>query len=469
MSPNLAAISRYRQQSRRPKEGGYLLLELALVLALSTILLSSQITQIMTAIDEGNSVATAKYMEKLQGGVNKYYQRHDRALKRGEPIVGFAAPLRPTIPELITANILDVGFPLRSPLGLSFQNVLALSGTCPSGPDCRVAGWATSTTGYRDGEARIRTDILTSAVTYIGLDAGMSLAESPALLTSIGGATVANPAGAVAGTLAIRIGDGSGLLPLLSQYYTLNGERPLTGDMNVNNYDINSVRNLNVIGTTKTADIEVAGDARLIATGTPGAACSSPTSVRRNSNGAGLVVCFSNQWQIVGNVVPGIVDGGTCTTGGMVGSNATGIAFVCNGSYWNSLNVAANAGDVCAPAGRTATSIANREQLVCKNGRFVRLTSLLSKNVEVSRQLVSDLTVVPKPTCDAGGTPAYSFLMTQTIVDVAVTPPRQAMYVSATDTGANWAVKLKLKDHTGAEFSANTYSITAVMKLECAY
>lgn len=469
MPRHVVYASRFRHQYRRKAEGGYLLLELALVLAISTILLSGQFNQITAAVDEGNAVGTAQYLVKLQGGVNKYYQRNDRELKRGDPITGFANPLQPTVPELVASRDLEAGFPARSPLGLVFRSVLNRTGTCPSGPDCKIAGWSYSTGGYVDGEGRLRNDVLTSSIAYIGMDAGMSMPESPALLTSIGGGTVANPAGAVAGTLGIRIGDGSGLLPLLTQYYKLNGERPLAGSMNVNNYDINAVNNLQVTGTTTTADLEVRGDTRMTSTGTPGAACATAGTVRRNSNGAGLVVCFSNVWQLVGNVVPGIADGGTCADAGMVGSNSTGAAFLCNGSYWSSLNVTANAGAACAPAGKTATAISNREELICKNGVFVRLANLLNRNVEVSRQLVADGTPVDKPVCDEGGTPAYSFHLTQTIVDVAVTPPRQAMFVSATDTGSRWTVNLKLKDHTGAEFSANTYSITAVMKLECAY
>jgi hypothetical protein len=110
-----------------------------------------------------------------------------------------------------------------------------------------------------------------------------------------------------------------------------------------------------------------------------------------------------------------------------------------------------------------------KEQLVCKNGTYVKLLSLLNKRVEVSRVLVTDGSTVPKPSCDAGGTEAYSFQLTQTVVDVSVTPPRQAMYVAAFDNGTSWTVKIKVKDSTGAEFTANNYSVSAVMKVECGY
>jgi hypothetical protein len=76
---------------------------------------------------------------------------------------------------------------------------------------------------------------------------------------------------------------------------------------------------------------------------------------------------------------------------------------------------------------------------------------------------------VAKPACETGGTGSYSFHLTQTVVDVSVTPPRQAMYIAATDNGPSWGVRIKVKDNTGGEVTANNYSVSAVMKLECAY
>lgn len=471
MSRNVALAPRFRRQLPRKNEGGYFLLELALALAIGTILLTGQINQIISAVDEGNAISTAKYLQRLQGGINEYHQTNDVALKTaGATITGFANPLQPTIPELIARNYLEVGFPLQSPLGLTFQSTMTRTGTCPNGPDCRVAGFARSTGPYRDGEGSLRIDTLTSAVQYIGLDAGMSLPETPALLTSVGGATVTNPAGAVAGTLAIRIGHGSGDLPMLTQFYKLDGSRPLAGAMNANSNDINNVRNMDVQQRVTALDVTVGGAINMVGTGaTPGAGCGPDPVVRKTAAGNALAICSGGTWQLIGNVVTGISDGQACATAGQFGTNTTGVGFVCNGSYWSSVNTTANAGDTCAPAGRMATAISNREQLVCSNGRFVRLANMLSRQVEISRVLVSDGSVVDKPACETGGTGSYSFHMTQTVVDVSVTPPRQAMYIAATDNGAYWGVRIRVKDNNGNEVTANNYLISAVMKLECAY
>jgi type II secretory pathway pseudopilin PulG len=460
------------RQMRSKRQGGYLLLELSLALAISTILLTSQFGQITRAVEEAQGNATGEYMVELQDAVNRYIQTYVVALKNGTAVTGFSAPLQPTVAELLTAGILPAGFSAVSPLQLSFVNKLTRAPICattPTDPNCVITGYAYSTAGYSDISGQVRSDVLSVAVTKIGIDGAMSMVETPTLLTSMGGGTTPNPAGSVAGTLAIRTGSGSGLLALLSQYYKLDGSLALTGAMNANANDINAVGNLQVTGQASTANLNVTGDTTLSSTGAPGSACSTDTSVRRNINGTGLVVCSGGTWQMVGNVVAGIGDGVGCSTPGQLGSNSTGVSFICNGSYWTSVNTTANAGDICAPAGKMATSIATREQLVCKNGAYVKLVNLIAKSVEVSRQLVTDGATVNKPACDVGGTPAYSFQLTQTVVDVSVAPPRQAMYVAATDNGATWSIKIKVKDNTSAEFTANTYSITAVMKLECSY
>lgn len=471
MSRKIAPASRFRNKHSRKNEGGYFLLELALALAISTILLTGQISQIITAVDEGNAISTAKYLQTLQGGLNEYQQDNEVALKTpGATVTGFANPMAPAIPELLARGYLESGFPLQSPLGLTFQSTLGRYGNCPGGADCRVSGFAQSTAPYRDGEGSLRIDTLTSAVAFIGLDAGMSLPESPGLLTSVGGATVANPAGPVAGMLAIRIGHGSGLLPRMTQFYKLDGSRPLAGAMDANSNEINNVGNLTVQNRVTAQDITVSGAINLTGAGAqPGAGCGSEPLVRKAATGNSLVICNSGMWQLVGNVVADIADGQSCSTSGQFGTNTTGAGFICNGSYWASVNTSANSGDNCAPAGRTATAIGNREQLICSNGQFVRLANMLSRQVELSRLLVTDGTVVAKPGCESGGTGAYSFHLTQTVVDVSVAPPRQAMYIAATDNGTSWGIQIKVKDNTGAEVSANNYSISAVMKLECAY
>jgi hypothetical protein len=445
------------------------MMELALTLVLSAILLINQINDVNKAIDEALMVSTGQYLVAHQDGVNKYVLSNMAQLSVGGAVTGVANALEPTVAELVAKGYLPAGTSSVSPIGLQFRTVLATA-NCP-GLSCSVSGFARSTTGYTDGTGAVRIDRLATVVNTIGIDGAMSLPESPGLLTFQGGATTANPAGNVAGTVAIRVGSNSGIAALLSQFYRLDGTTPLAGTMNANSNDISNIKNLGVTGTATIANITVSGDATLSSTATPGAACTAAQAgvVRRNANLGGLVVCGSNVWQIVGNSVSGIADGGACTTSGQLGTSETGIGYVCNGSIWTLAQTNAAAGDVCAPNGRAATSTSTRELLICTKGAYVKFANLVAKNVEISRQLVSDGTTVTKPTCDTGGTAAYSFHLTQTVVDVGVVPPRQALYVTATDNGTTWTVKIRLKDNNGGDFSATPYTISATMKLECSY
>jgi type II secretory pathway pseudopilin PulG len=470
MLRNPAKAAQFIRQKRRAKEGGYFLLELALALAISTVLLASQFSQIVDGVNQTNAAMTGQYATTVRDAVNQYENDNDTNLKSGNAVPGFAVPLQPTIQELLTAHYLPAGFGVTSPLQLTFKNVLKLSGTCPSGPDCIVSGLSYSTNAYVDVGGQVRSDVLIAAVSKIGQDGSMSYAETPGLLTSIGGGTVPNPAGSVAGVLAIRIGYGSGTLNSMNAYYKRDGSLPLTGDMNANGKNIASVANLTATGTTTTGSLVVGSTISMTGPGgAPGTACGANPTIERNASGTGMVICSGGTWQLIGNATAGIGDGNPCSAAGQLGTDPTGIGFVCNGTYWTALNTTANAGAACTPAGRTASAINNRETLVCKNGVYVRLANLFDKNVEVSRQLVTDGLTVNKPACDSGGTAAYSFLLTQTVIDVSVTPPRQAMYIAATDNGPSWTVKIRVKDNSGGDFSASSYAVSEVMKLECSY
>jgi hypothetical protein len=463
----LPALASLRRQ-RRSAQLGYLLVELALVLIITSFITTRQFGEVARAIETAQAKATAQYAVELQSAVNVYALTNLVALKQSAPVPGFANAMQPTVAELLAAKFLPSGFPPVSPLGLLFRPVLTTN--CPA-PACVVTGQAYTTKSLRDPDGDVMTGVLSDAVSAIGIDGSMSLVESPALLTSLGGGATANPMGNMPGILSIRIGSGSGIMAVLSQYYKLDGTTPLAATMDANNNDITNIKDLQVMGTSTTNNLTVTGDATLTLSALPDAACTAGQEgmIRRNQAGDGLVACSSGKWNVVGNAISGIADGSPCAQAGQVGTTAAGVAFVCNGAFWSLLQESSTNGAPCAPAGRMAKSIVNREELVCKNGVYVKLVSLLNKNVEVSRILVSDGSVVAKPSCDTGGTPAFSFGLTQTVVDVSVVPPRQAMYAATTDNGSSWSVLLRVRDDASGDYSANSYGITAVLKLECSY
>lgn len=470
------ALPRLRLRARPRRQKGYLLIELGLVLIVTTILLASQFSQILKGVEEMDAKSTAEYAKEVQSGVNRYVEEQLQALKTNNAITGFPFPLRPTVAQLqaAPAKYIDARLAPASALGLQFNINLTRDAACDvsaDDPACVISGVAHSASAYRNADGQVRMDVLGVAMTAIGKDGAMSYPENAGQLRFQGGTTMVNPVANTAGILAIRVGNQSGITALLNPYYRHDGAKPLTGRMRAGGNDIVDVGNFRANGYVHANQVFVDENLYMRPSATPGAACNTAeeAGLRRNASGVGVVICSTGVWQQIGTVVVGISEGAACSSAGQIGSNATGVSYICNGSVWNSVNTTSALNAACAPEGRLAMAV-DRVQLVCKNSRYVRLMNLLNRSVEVARVLVTDAMPVNKPTnCEAGGTPAYSFQMTQTIVDVAVTPPRQALYISATDNGPTWTVNIKLRDHTGAEFSANPYSISAVMKLECHY
>lgn len=470
---SVPAPNPFQRKIRPLRQKGYLLIELGLVLIVSTMMLAGQFSKIINTINQLNADSTAEYLKEVQAGTNRYIEENLQSLKTGNAIAAFPTPLQPTIAQLQNPSFkyIDARLPATTALELSVNIVLTRATACNTSADdtaCDISGLAHSTAGYQQ-EGQLRSDVLAIAVSAIGKDGAMSYAESVTLLRFEGGTTFANPVPNTPGILAIRVGNHSGLTALLNPYYRLDGSKKLTGPMDANSQDITNVLNLKVDSRLTTQDITVNGALNMAGGGAgPGTACGADPIVRKTSSGNALVICSGGTWQLIGSAVSGIGEGASCSSPGQIGSSSTGVSYICNGSVYSSVNTTAALNSSCAPDGRLAMTV-DSVQLVCKNGAYVTLLNLLNKSVEVSRVLITDGMTVNKPACEAFGTASYSFQLTQTVVDVAVTPPRQAMFVAATDIGPSWSIRMKVKDNTGAEFSANNYSVSAVMKLECAY
>jgi hypothetical protein len=434
------------------------LIELLLSLAIAGFLIIGQTTEIQKITDKNRAVATAQYMTQLQAGINSCINQG--FIDGNTPAANYWTELQQTRPSP-QVKCLNDSFSQKSPIGLTFTFTLAPAGckadTC--------TGHAYSTSPLVDFSGNPRTDVLAKIISNIGVDGGMSYAADGTRVIGYGNSyNEPNPAGNVKGTVTIKIGANSGLLALLSEYYRLDGTRKLTGDMDVNNHDI---KNINNIDTNTITFDQVDG------IGTPGAACVRNTAVAQNSNGNGLVICRGNIWQRVGDATTGIAVGGGCTTKGLTGTDAVGTGFICNGIFWVENKIFSSAGSACAIVGQTAQNTTSGEELICRNvaglNKYIKLSNLLAKNIEMSRVLVQDGSTVPKPTCEDGGVPAFTIVMMHSVVDVANIPPKQGFYQNATDAGANWSVQIRLTDNNGGNFSANTYGVQAIFKSECVY
>lgn len=458
-----------------------MLLDLLLYLAIASLMLAGQFARSINSVKRSVGTAQGQYAVQLQSGVNLYMLANITELMKAAPLVdGFVNPMKPTILELRNKKYLPSSFGTVSPFGSTFAVELKAS-NCPAVPPtptvpatppvpCVVAGYAWTTAPFNNDAGGVDMPVLAQARETIGQDGAMSFPGAGAVIRGFNeGYADTNPAGNVAGILAIRVGTNSGFLSALNMFYRKSGDE-LAGTMEARNNDIKDVKALTAetvtsSGTTKASNVVVTDMA------IAGADCSTAgaKNIRLNESGTGVVVCYNNVWQQVGNVVPGITDGGSCATANQIGTNAIGVAFFCNGSFWSPMVTFANVGDLCATAGRVAMVATTREQLICRGGRYQSVNNLFPKIVQVARYSVTDGASVPKPTCGPGGTNAWSWSMTQCVLDVGKTPPRQACYVAATEGATTYTVSVRVKDDTGGDFSANYLNVSAIFNTECSY
>ncbi len=433
----------YTYPKRMRSQGGWFLIELALVMVLLAVLASADVVRDANkqlairanAVASGLEVARnagSDYLATYYGDINKSGTT-GTTFTSGGSSVAVSNPLRPTVAELRQLGKLPSGYTGNSLIpGGQYQYFITPSPagcTLPSTPGtmCNLEGIVCISAPLRN---RNKIDYIRigTAMKRLGADGGYSPAGTPATLSGLGGKwTAPNPvSGTPAGLLCSRFGYSSSVF---SQYLRKDGTVAMTGNLNVGANSINNVADVNATGTVKGGQ-------------------------------------FVTDIKAVGS---------TCLTLGALASGP-GVALVCDGAKWQiDDGIRATAGTACTQDGSIATSVANGETLVCKMGqggllRYVRLVSLISKKILVSSAIVQDGTVVTMPSCDVGGVPDFSFDATQVTLDLTTAPPKQTMYWTATNASATtWAVKIRLKDNTGGELSGNTVGLTNIMNLECRY
>lgn len=369
-------------------------------------------------------------MNIVSAAAQKYSQEKFTELQSGQAVSkngvnlssGTAAgqTYAPTVANLVSMGYLDSSFSDQASFSNSgnagnYQIRIQRTPAGCSVTDCDVTGFVyidraiTTAQGEADGPA------IAVMVKKLGASAGFSMLPAPSVVRFLDSTTMANPVATnPAGVVVARFGYGSSGL---SQFVRLNDNR-----------DPNLQDKLTVAKEVKAASFVT--DVKTI-----GAAC----DVGPNAASTNAIAV------------------------------AAGAVVICTNGTWQSLGAQAAPSDACTPDGKVATSTATGEQLICKNGVYIKSTSLMAKNVLTGRVLVKDGDAVTKPTCDTGGVADRSFTLTQTSVDVTTAPPKQSMYVGTTDLGNSWSVLIRLRTDTGTEVSGNTHSVTAVLNLECRY
>ncbi|TES62208.1 hypothetical protein E2P84_42395 [Burkholderia cepacia] len=318
-APSAAIAAAIRRQA------GYLLMELSLTLAVASIIQASQLSQVNSAIEQSFGVETGHYLANLQAGMNQYIMSNWGALSTGAAVgngtITVANAYQPTLAELIQLGYMPQSTNPISPLGLQFVSKITPQ-NCP-GNSCTLYGLAYSTTPFTDGSG-LRTDVLGAAVQAVGVDAGMSYAATPGVMTGFAnswGNAVANPVpGNPAGILAVKLGTTSGLGNLLNQLYWRVGDHNLTGPMDANGQNINNVANLNATG-----------DVRAGGTVAAGGAVTAGTSVQANTTvAAGTSVTAGTTLQ-AGNIATA---GAPCSGGIGASTDGRGLYFQCQDGRW---------------------------------------------------------------------------------------------------------------------------------------
>lgn len=235
--------------------------ELAFTLIAATGAVTMSIFQTNNLIDSALTMGTGQYMAKLASAVDTYVFDNfttlagspsgPTTLVAGSVSATVSNPLQPTVQDLINLKLLPLGTMSTAPMGMSFAVNLTPTNCSAGLTNCTIPGLMYSTTAYRDGSGNVRTDLLTAVVAAAGYDAGVSYAESPALITGMAAKwSTANPvAGNQVGVLAMQVGSTSLLAQSLNQFYKRDGSLNLTGPMDANNQAMNRVGNLQSNGS----------------------------------------------------------------------------------------------------------------------------------------------------------------------------------------------------------------------------
>lgn len=239
----------HKRLKRKKSLSGFMLLDafialgLTLSIAASVYWLYARYQHINQAIAQANNLTT------VSNASGTYMTVYFTPLVNGTAVTGVANEYAPTISELVGLGLLPSTFSATNNYGGGYT--VAVS-KVPSGcvaPSCDLSSLANLTNAITDPITKtVDTVALGSAAQAAGGNAGYSTPSVPGTISGLQGAWSApNPAGSVAGILAMRAGYGSSGM---AQFTRRDGSAPPTANWNMNNY---SVTGINALGSTTLA------------------------------------------------------------------------------------------------------------------------------------------------------------------------------------------------------------------------
>ncbi|MFN7695131.1 MAG: hypothetical protein ACK5O3_13935 [Burkholderiales bacterium] len=144
---------------------------------------------------------------------------------------------------------------------------------------------------------------------------------------------------------------------------------------------------------------------------------------------------------------PCVATSGPLAAGTEVASLNTGGLALCRAGRWTALNRQATENGACTKPGATATADGSGTSLICRGGRWVPTTLMLSNFLLVGTQSVSNGSAVAKPSCPSpNAEPVQALIILVPASDEIpfdpVTGSLGAIARYATDNGASWSVAL---------------------------
>lgn len=419
-----ASIKLCTSRHAHHRHGGFALIELILVIAVSAILAIYANQELAARSQETIARGSGTYLMAVAQALERHALLNFVDLEAGNPVAGTANPLSPTLAELIALNRLRVGFPAGMPSRQVVRMDIVRTG-CP-GAACLITSTACTTTPITLGAGVTRFDLAMVMLEEQNGQGGQSRYGDGA---NIRGAAlnvpnpVGNVEGIVCGSSFVDVGMFSSFVriqdtrdPRLRGPFTVAGATTLNGPTSVNN-------TLSVSGAaTLQNDLTVNGSARVgpcinLAGGAQGRAafgCTNPsdlpvgytggvrsvdvvangslltsdnpalfTGANGNyalltaNNGAGAAEIRTSGRAAADRLTPvGQFGSGTACAAADEGSIARllgGPGLVsCTVGFWRVFTFQAASNDPCAPDGATARD-AGGATLVCVGGLFVPL------------------------------------------------------------------------------------------------
>lgn len=319
---------------------GFTLIELSIAALIMALMAAVGLFYASQQVAYAQADAQADALTIIGNAVGAYETTYFNNLVNNQAVAGVANAPSPTIAELITLGLLDKSTSSTNLYGGGYAVTMAPSPAGCVGTACNIQGLvyldkAILAQGFWPADA-----LLGEALQRGGGNFGYSASGNPANVVGANGNwTMANPKGAVAGILGMRIGlSNFGA----DQFLRRDGTRPMTGNLNMGGRDLVNAQNLTAAGTLQTGTANVTGNlsagqdiwagqsitaTQNLTVGqniTAGAAITAGTNITAGQNVKAATV------QTTGVMIAGAA----CTPNGLQAQDGTGAPLFCVSGLW---------------------------------------------------------------------------------------------------------------------------------------